>query len=1061
MMGLYFLVLCSVGILRPIKNALALAGLAPGAFYKVYFVSAAVVLFVFPYNRLSDRVAWRRLIPGVAFFFALLLLVLRLFYRVGGTAYGMLFYGWYDLYAAVMVTQFFMATQLYFNTREAKGAYPLLIGAGSVGATVGGAITGLASETVGIPNLMLVSMGLMVIVGIGLPLVWRDGGAETGEDAIREVDQLETADLRTVFADRHVRLIVAGVLVMVLLKQFVDYQFNTVTEEVFGEAAAVSRFQGFFNAATQWLPLVAVVALRPMLRRWGIVVALFLLPAFMFVGNAALVLTWSLAAAVFAKGGETALRYVAERSAREILYLPVPSDIKLKAKALIDVGVEKGLGKALSALVLMGLVAVMDYRLVGWVALGLALAWLPLAAAIRSEYVQSLARSIRERSASLRGVFTSLTDARAVPVVREMLEEGDDRQRAFTLDLLDEAEPEDLEALAPAIADLLEHASPELRKRALQTLTRLPSAAPEQRVRERLGDAEPDVRHEAVRTLRSISDDPFVTLGHLLDSDRPAERRAVLATLLEDGLEEPEVELIREFYGGRPATAGDGDGSAVSVPEEPARAVEMALASAALPDGGRGLLESLLEHPEPRVVRAALRSAALVERSGLYPAMIACLGRPSVREEAREALAARGEPAVEPLARILEDSSADPDVRRQVPSVLARIPAQKCVDALLRSYAAPETDQLLDHRSLEALNKLRSGGADLAFEPERVRQGLRREVRAAKRYADALGPVAAAADDDSDEAPATGLLASGLREAWRDRRELAFRCLGLLYPPDAVYRCYLALAGGSETAQANAIEWLEETVGRLALQELDPVLHRHPPADPGSSREVEPVLPELWRDKDRWIAYCAFCAASERDSPALARERRKFLDRHPFPAPMLRHSGPVGPGDDARPESTGDRELPPDDRSHDMELIDKVFLLQQVDLLQGTGPSHLGLLASIAGVVEADGDTVLLRKGEPADALYVVIEGGVELRGVADQTLVAAEGTAFGTWALIDEEPSLVEARVAEHSRLLRIRRREFRDLLTDHPELGLELLRGLARRVRSLAGAGADAKTG
>lgn len=134
MMGLYFPVICSVGILRPINNVVALAGLAPGAFYNVYFVSAAVALFVFPENRVADRVPWKRLIPATAFGFALLLLGFRLAYPRTGAACGMLFCGWYDLYAAVMVGQFFLATQLYFDSRQAKDAYPLLIGARSLSA---------------------------------------------------------------------------------------------------------------------------------------------------------------------------------------------------------------------------------------------------------------------------------------------------------------------------------------------------------------------------------------------------------------------------------------------------------------------------------------------------------------------------------------------------------------------------------------------------------------------------------------------------------------------------------------------------------------------------------------------------------------------------------------------------------------------------------------------------------------------------------------------------------------------------------------------------------------
>ncbi len=66
-------------------------------------------------------------------------------------------------------------------------------------------------------------------------------------------------------------------------------------------------------------------------------------------------------------------------------------------------------------------------------------------------------------------------------------------------------------------------------------------------------------------------------------------------------------------------------------------------------------------------------------------------------------------------------------------------------------------------------------------------------------------------------------------------------------------------------------------------------------------------------------------------------------------------------------------------------------------------------------------------------------------------TLPATAGKAFGTWALIDQAPSVVDARATGPSRLLRITRDDFHDLVGDHPELAIGLLQGLARRVRTL----------
>jgi CRP-like cAMP-binding protein len=73
------------------------------------------------------------------------------------------------------------------------------------------------------------------------------------------------------------------------------------------------------------------------------------------------------------------------------------------------------------------------------------------------------------------------------------------------------------------------------------------------------------------------------------------------------------------------------------------------------------------------------------------------------------------------------------------------------------------------------------------------------------------------------------------------------------------------------------------------------------------------------------------------------------------------------------------------------------------------------------------------------------------LRGVGDHTLHAGDGTAFGTWALIDSAPSIVGARALERTRLLRITRSDFQELVGDHPELATGMLQALASRLRSL----------
>ena len=423
MMGLYFLVLIAVGILRPIKNALALDGLAEGDFYQVYLVSAGVILFAPTFNYLADRIPWRTLIPATAAFFALNLIVFRAIYSEGSATLGMVFYGWYDLFAAALVTQFFMAVQIFFNARDAKSAVPLVIAAGSLGVVVGGITTGLLAQTIGTPNLLLVAALFVGIFALALPFVW------TGYPPVRRPGRKVGAgsggpwsDFVRVFSNRHIRLIAGLVLVTVVVKQVVDYEFNEAVAAFAGDDRdAITSFQGYVFGAKDALPLLVLLPLGPLLKRWGVGLAVLMLPVAMLGFTAVLAAAFSIWTATLAKAGDSMFRYSAERTAREVLYVPVPTELKLKAKAYIDVAVEKGFGKALTGLLIFALLGFGDYRRITWMAVGLSIVWCIMAVAAKRQYVTALAESIRGRFANLEGGLATLTERSTLAMVEDAL----------------------------------------------------------------------------------------------------------------------------------------------------------------------------------------------------------------------------------------------------------------------------------------------------------------------------------------------------------------------------------------------------------------------------------------------------------------------------------------------------------------------------------------------------------------------------------------------------------------------------------------------------------------
>ncbi len=1019
MMGLFFLVVLSVGILRPVRASLALDGLAEGDFYQVYLVSGLIILFVPLVNRLSNRFAWRRLIPAVALFFALNLVVFRAIYVEGSTLFGLAFYGWYDLFAASLVTQFFMVTQLFFHARLAKHAYPVIIAGGALGATLGGGITAFFASRLGTPNLLLVAAVPILIFSAVVPFVWARVQPDVQAPAPRKrkvEGEKGKGQLGAIAANRQVQLIAGLVLVTILVKQIVDYQFNTITKVVFVDRDAVTEIQGWFNLATQWLPLLALAGMKPLLRRWGVGLVVLILPVAMLTANVALLAFWGIWAAFAAKGAETSLRYSVDRAGREILYVPVPDEIKLKAKNYIDAALEKGVGKIVSALILFLVIAVagLDFRQVAWVGLGLAGVWVLMALRVRKEYARSLALSVQNRFASFRGAsFASLSDPVTLGVIRNALQ-GDHREVAFALDLLDESASGAIEPLAAELAALLEHSLPEIRRRALAHLGGIPDAGDPKAIRRRLLDPEPAVREEAVRALyaRSGDDGPGL-LQELLASEHPEVRAAVLVCMARGDLDLEVADAVSRTE----LLPSTGEPLALAPDAGPNERIERAWVAAALrPPGAVEVLHELMGDPDVRVAGEALRSAGMLGDPELHPRLVAALGRRETREAARDALAFLGTEGIPVLVWSLLDQEEDLAVRRHIPSVLSRIPSPETVRALVRCIVAPETEQLLDHRAVKALSKLRARNPELEFDAQEVDRLMAHSLEACSRYAEAREALDAEVPGENGEPPVPlRLLRQAVEEGWVERREEVFRALGLRFPPDDIHRCYLALTRAEEVPRSNALEWLESTLGFHLFQRLAPVMGEE--AGNRSSRSLSVVLDELAGAQDQWIAH-------------LAVQTRKALGPPLSPVPDSHGSDLEG--------------------SDTMNLIETVFLLQQIDILRDARTDHLALLATIAEEVDVDAGAILLREGEPGEGLHVVVRGTVALTG-AGGDLTLSEGKAFGTWALIDDVPSVVGAVATEPGRLLRIRREEYHDLLTDHPELAIGMLQGLARRIRVL----------
>jgi CRP-like cAMP-binding protein len=135
----------------------------------------------------------------------------------------------------------------------------------------------------------------------------------------------------------------------------------------------------------------------------------------------------------------------------------------------------------------------------------------------------------------------------------------------------------------------------------------------------------------------------------------------------------------------------------------------------------------------------------------------------------------------------------------------------------------------------------------------------------------------------------------------------------------------------------------------------------------------------------------------------------------------------------------------------ELNIVEKVIALEAVELLKNLTPDQLSRIASIAREVKYPPGKTILDPNQSLDALYVIVDGAVEITRNGQVVLVARQYDVLGSWALFDDEPIAVTAKTVEDTQLLRIARDDFFDLLSDNMEIAASIFSTLVKRFRKL----------
>ena len=135
-----------------------------------------------------------------------------------------------------------------------------------------------------------------------------------------------------------------------------------------------------------------------------------------------------------------------------------------------------------------------------------------------------------------------------------------------------------------------------------------------------------------------------------------------------------------------------------------------------------------------------------------------------------------------------------------------------------------------------------------------------------------------------------------------------------------------------------------------------------------------------------------------------------------------------------------------------MLLKDEVQMLRRVPLFSGVDPTKLKLLAFTSDRVHYAAGEILFRQGDNGDAAYVILTGRadilVEAPGGQIKVAEVENNSIVGEIAILCDVPRTATVKAQSRLVTLRIAKETFFRLLTEFPQIAIEIMRELARRL-------------
>jgi len=349
--------LCAYYVLKPVREALILES-PSGAELKSYAAVgqiALLALIVPGYSALVSRYDRGRLIRVVTLVFVACLVGFYVLARLDVPGLGLAFFLWVGIFNLMVVAQFWAFASDLYSRDQGERLFPIVAFGASVGAVAGSRLTSALVDPLGVPAMMLVSAGLLLgalFLG-GLAERCVSGGARESDRSSSPSQQARASSdgqragardaFRLVARSRYLLLIGLLMLLLNFASSTCEFLLASLVKERAEQVAPgdVTTFiSEFYSDFYFWVNLLGVLiqllVTSRLLHRFGVRVALLVLPALALVFNLAIALLPLLLVVRWTKVTQNALDYSLNNTVRNALFLPLTAEEKYKSKQVVD-----------------------------------------------------------------------------------------------------------------------------------------------------------------------------------------------------------------------------------------------------------------------------------------------------------------------------------------------------------------------------------------------------------------------------------------------------------------------------------------------------------------------------------------------------------------------------------------------------------------------------------------------------------------------------------------------------------------------------------------------------